>query len=69
MPRKTAIKCKRKMKALGDRQELRKFTAHTVFRNKRNYSKSYSNSNNNKKYTEDDLGYTFTYDPEEGKKA
>lgn len=67
MPRITAIKCMRKTKALGDRQELRKFTTHTVFMNKIKYSRSYCN--NNKKDTEDDVGYTFTDDPEEEKKV
>lgn len=69
MPRITAIKCMRKTKALGDRQELRKFTTHTVFMNKIKYSRSYSNNNSNNKDTVDDVGYTFTDDPEEEKKA
>lgn len=70
--RKISIKYKRNKKALGDRQEFQKFTTHTLFMNKRSYSRRYSNKKLKKKKEakkESDLGYIFKYDPEEGRKA
>lgn len=47
--RKISIKYKRNKKALGDRQEFQKFTTHTLFMNKRSYSRRYSNKKLKKK--------------------
>lgn len=53
MARKISIKFKRKMKAVSDRQELKKFTTHTLFMNKRNYSRRYSNKMKKRKRSQE----------------